>query len=88
MPANHLIKNGWREAEKITINWRQPYKLQDLITIVEQRCWSSMFKAPPDVYARILNRLTPYFEALDRNQIAISSNTAVLRLFQKIDRKA
>jgi hypothetical protein len=80
--ANHVLTHGCVEQDSSSITWSQYFRIGDMIRIIQERCWSSMFLTDQTLYKNLLEELAPYFSSLDHDKIVVSQNQAVLRIFQ------
>ncbi len=80
--ASFLNDNKWSEVFSEGVSWIQHFTREQLLKIVRERCYSSMFTVEQDVYDRLLARLEPAVANHVENIAVTSRHTAVARFFR------
>ena len=81
--ADWLLANDFQEISRSSVEWNQDFRVQDLVTIVEERCYSSMFTMDPRHYTSLLTQLKTRLPSLELSNTSVSRHQAVARFFTK-----
>jgi hypothetical protein len=78
--ADWLISCGFREFHTTRVSWQELFTIENLLSIVENRCYSSMFTVREDLYSQLVADLQRAMSSM-RSQVAASRHFAVARFF-------
>lgn len=78
--SERLIAAGFQELECREVGWEQRFSIFDLLSIVENRCYSSMFTADQKKYAEIVAFLDGKFSGRGK-EMTVSRHRAVAKFF-------
>lgn len=81
--AAALQRGPFTESERLEERWEQQLTIGEMLRIVEERCYSSMFTADDLGYAQVVSRMKKRF-AESADAIVISRHIAVLRTHRKV----
>ncbi len=83
-PANYIINNGFTEIDSFKFNWEQFFTIDDLLNIVKERCYSSMFTVDEEIYIKLVEKICEFYKNKDVSEYVVSKHTAIIRCFKKI----
>lgn len=77
--AQHLTAHGFVEIDTKQLSWNHEFRIADLINILEERCYSSMFSVPMQVFEKIV--LAVKREGWEVDTTTVSRHKALARCF-------
>lgn len=80
--AGWLLQNGFREIKREEVRWDESFSSRALMTIIEERCYSSMFTVDEEVYDAIVEQMRTDLPSLEAGQVC-SKHCAVARFFRR-----
>lgn len=75
---------GFVEIERLEETWDEQFSVSNMLQIVKERCYSSMFTADDSGYGNLVHRLEKEFQA-ELDQVANSRHVVVARFFKPKD---
>jgi SAM-dependent methyltransferase len=80
--ASELAQHGVVEVSRLSVEWTETFSYQELLKIVEEKCYSSIFTLSEPVFEVVLSMLRPQIADLGLNTIVKSRHRAVARYFK------
>lgn len=81
--ASELSEYGFSEVSRLNVKWTETFSYQELLKIVEEKCYSSIFTLSEPVFERVLSLLRPEIADLGLSTTVKSRHHAVARYFTK-----
>jgi hypothetical protein len=82
--AQYLLAQGLREIDVNRVSWNQQFRVSDLVKLLEERCYSSMFTVETSDFDKVVS--TVKSKAWELETYVVSRHRAVVRCFAKIQR--
>jgi hypothetical protein len=83
MPVSKLQQMGFSEIGGNTVQWSHCLRIRDLLKIVQERCYSSMFSIAPTMYEKLLGILQDSCRTMDHDGFVESRHVAVARFMTR-----
>jgi SAM-dependent methyltransferase len=77
-----LLSQGFFEMDTNEVEWTHSFRVSDMVRIVEERCYSSMFSVPPKAYAEIVASIKARLR--DPDETVTSRHLAKVRCFTRM----